>query len=131
VPNVGCHASADHVVLTRLPPAGPQSTRIGVGCFVDRDAVKGRDYELERLLPFWALTSEPDWVRAVTAEDEVARTADQSSAIRNPADRRGERRDARAGRRERASHARQLLIVEVQHSELPGAAQLDPTNPML
>ena len=27
-----------------------------------KDAVEGRDYELERLLPFWQRTSEQDWV---------------------------------------------------------------------
>ena len=36
--------------------------RSRVQCWlVDRDAVEGRDYQLERLLPFWQLTSEQDW----------------------------------------------------------------------
>lgn len=61
VPNFWCHASADHAVLTRLLPAGPQATQVSVQWLVDRDAVEGRDYQLERLLPFWALTSEQDW----------------------------------------------------------------------
>jgi Ring hydroxylating alpha subunit (catalytic domain) len=60
-PNFWCHASADHAVLTRLAPAGPELTRIRVQWLVDREAVEGRDYELERLLPFWRLTSEQDW----------------------------------------------------------------------
>jgi Rieske 2Fe-2S family protein len=61
VPNFWCHASADHAVLTRLTPAGPDLTRIRVQWLVDRDAIEGSDYELERLLPFWQLTSEQDW----------------------------------------------------------------------
>ena len=28
---------------------------------VHRDAIEGRDYTLERLLPVWQLTSEQDW----------------------------------------------------------------------
>jgi Rieske 2Fe-2S family protein len=48
-------------VLTRLTPAGPQCTRVTVQWLVDRDAVEGRDYDLERLLPFWQRTSEQDW----------------------------------------------------------------------
>ena len=61
VPNFWCHASADHVVLTRLLPAGPDRTRITVQWLVDLDAIEGRDYDLDRLIPFWRLTSEQDW----------------------------------------------------------------------
>jgi Rieske 2Fe-2S family protein len=61
VPNFWSHMSADHAVLTRLLPAGPGTTLVRVQWLVDRDAVAGRDYELEQLLPFWQLTSEQDW----------------------------------------------------------------------
>ncbi len=61
VPNFWCHASADHAVLTRLLPAGPQSTSIRVMWLVDEAAEPERDYTLDRLLPFWQLTSEQDW----------------------------------------------------------------------
>ena len=61
VPNFWSHMSADHAVLTRLLPDGPETTLVRVQWLVDRDAVAGRDYELERLLPFWQLTSEQDW----------------------------------------------------------------------
>jgi phenylpropionate dioxygenase-like ring-hydroxylating dioxygenase large terminal subunit len=47
--------------LTRLVPAGPQCTHVSVEWLVDEDAIEGRDYTLERLLPFWRLTSEQDW----------------------------------------------------------------------
>lgn len=61
VPNFWSHASADHAVLTRLLPDGPEATLVRVYWVVDMDAVEERDYQLERLLPFWQLTSEQDW----------------------------------------------------------------------
>jgi glycine betaine catabolism A len=61
VPNFWGHASADHAVLTRLLPAGPELTQIRVLWLVDEAAVAGRDYDLTRLLPFWQVTSEQDW----------------------------------------------------------------------
>jgi len=61
VPSFWIHASADHAVVTRLAPAGVGHTAIRVQWLVDRDARAGVDYELDRLLPFWQLTSEQDW----------------------------------------------------------------------
>ena len=60
LPGFWCHASGDHAVTTRVLPAGPTTTRTDVVWLVDADAQEGRDYELERLLPFWQLTSEQD-----------------------------------------------------------------------
>jgi Rieske 2Fe-2S family protein len=48
-------------VLTRLLPLGPEHTSIRVTWLVDGDVVEVRDYELDRLVPFWQLTSEQDW----------------------------------------------------------------------
>jgi Rieske 2Fe-2S family protein len=61
VPAFWLHASADHAVTTRVLPIGPLETRIDVTWLVDGSAEEGRDYELEKLLPFWQLTSEQDW----------------------------------------------------------------------
>src|SRR5207237_6607805 len=61
LPNFWNHSSCDHAVSTRLLPAGPQLTAIRVWWLVDANAVEGRDYQLEKLLPFWQLTSEQDW----------------------------------------------------------------------
>jgi Rieske 2Fe-2S family protein len=61
LPNFWNHSSCDHSVSTRLLPAGPQVTEIRVTWLVDAGAVEGRDYQLEKLLPFWQLTSEQDW----------------------------------------------------------------------
>ena len=61
LPNFWNHSSCDHGVSTRLLPAGPQRTAIRVWWLVDENAVEGRDYDLDRLTPFWQLTSEQDW----------------------------------------------------------------------
>jgi Rieske 2Fe-2S family protein len=61
MPNFWNHASSDHAVTTRLAPAGPQKTVVQVQWLVDENAVEGRDYTLDALLPFWQLTSEQDW----------------------------------------------------------------------
>jgi glycine betaine catabolism A len=61
MPNFWNHSSCDHGVTTRLLPAGPRMTKARVLWLVDRDAVEGRDYTLDALLPFWQLTSEQDW----------------------------------------------------------------------
>jgi glycine betaine catabolism A len=61
MPNFWNHSSCDHAVTTRLLPAGPRRTRARVLWLVDQDAVEGRDYMLDALLPFWQLTSEQDW----------------------------------------------------------------------
>ena len=61
MPNFWDHASGDHAVSTRLAPAGPGKTLVQVQWLVHEDAVEGKDYTLDALLPFWELTSEQDW----------------------------------------------------------------------
>ena len=61
LPNMWHHASCDHAVTTRLLPAGLQRTAVRVTWLVHQDAVEGRDYRLEDIMPFWQLTSEQDW----------------------------------------------------------------------
>ena len=61
LPNFWNHSSCDHGVSTRLLPLGPELTAIRVIWVVEENAVEGRDYDLEKLLPFWKLTSEQDW----------------------------------------------------------------------
>ena len=62
LPNFWNHSSCDHSVSTRLLPKGPQLTAIRVWWLVDQAAVEGQDYDLAKLMPFWQLTSEQDWV---------------------------------------------------------------------
>ena len=61
LPNFWNHASCDHAVTTRLLPSGLRTTQARVLWLVHEDAVEGRDYTLDTLLPFWQLTSEQDW----------------------------------------------------------------------
>jgi Rieske 2Fe-2S family protein len=61
LPNFWNHSSCDHSVSTRLLPGGAQLTLARVTWLVHEDAVEGRDYKLDDLLPFWQLTSEQDW----------------------------------------------------------------------
>ena len=62
LPNFWNHSSCDHGVSTRLLPVGPQLTAIRVWWLVNEKAVEGRDYDLAKLMPFWQLTSEQDWL---------------------------------------------------------------------
>lgn len=60
-PNFWQHASDDHAVSTRITPIDALTTQVDVYWFVHKDAVEGKDYDLDRLLPFWQRTSEQDW----------------------------------------------------------------------
>jgi len=61
LPNFWNHSSCDHAVTTRLIPAGLHLTKARVTWLVHEDAQEGVDYELDKLTPFWQLTSEQDW----------------------------------------------------------------------
>jgi len=61
LPNFWCHASCDHAVTTRLLPVGLHRTQVCVTWLVHTHAREGVDYKLEKLMPFWQLTSEQDW----------------------------------------------------------------------
>jgi Rieske 2Fe-2S family protein len=71
LPNMWHHASCDHAVTTRLVPAGLQRTAVRVTWLVHQDAVEGRDYRLEDIMPFWQLTSEQDWALCELAQKGV------------------------------------------------------------
>ncbi|HVR74848.1 MAG TPA: aromatic ring-hydroxylating dioxygenase subunit alpha [Planctomycetota bacterium] len=75
LPNFWNHSSCDHGVTTRLLPAGPRRTLARVTWLVRADAVEGRDYRLEDLLPFWQLTSEQDWKICAQAQKGVSSSA--------------------------------------------------------
>ncbi|MCH2385902.1 MAG: aromatic ring-hydroxylating dioxygenase subunit alpha [Pedosphaera sp.] len=77
VPNMWCHASCDHVVSTRLLPINKATTEVRVIWLVDAQAEEGKDYQLEKLMPFWQLTSEQDWSLC-----EAAQLGVQSSGYR-------------------------------------------------
>jgi Rieske 2Fe-2S family protein len=71
LPNMWHHASCDHAVTTRLLPAGLERTAVRVTWLVHQDAVEGRDYRLEDIMPFWQLTSEQDWALCELAQKGI------------------------------------------------------------
>lgn len=60
-PNFWCHASCDHAVTTRILPKDATTSLVRVTWLVRADAIEGKDYQLERLVPFWQQISEQDW----------------------------------------------------------------------
>lgn len=71
LPNMWHHASCDLAVSTRLLPARKFRTLVRVTWLVDEQAVEGRDYHLEDIMPFWQLTSEQDWTLCEFAQKGV------------------------------------------------------------
>jgi Rieske 2Fe-2S family protein len=74
-PNFWQHANDDHAVATRLAPIDPVTTEVVVSWLVHKDAVEGRDYALEKLMPFWQRTSEQDWTICEANQKGVASPA--------------------------------------------------------
>jgi len=72
LPNMWNHSSCDHAVTTRLLPAGRHRTAVRVTWLVDLDAVEGRDYRLEDIMPFWQMTSEQDWALCEQAQKGIS-----------------------------------------------------------
>ena len=72
LPNFWIHASCDHSVAVRLTPNGLDHTAIRMIWLVDEKAEEGKDYELDKLLPFWLLTAEQDWAICVNQQHGVS-----------------------------------------------------------
>jgi glycine betaine catabolism A len=75
LPNFWSHASCDHAVTTRLIPIGLHRTQVRVTWLVHAKALEGVDYNLEKLMPFWQLTSEQDWELCERVQRGVNSTA--------------------------------------------------------
>jgi glycine betaine catabolism A len=60
-PNFWQHSNGDYAAAARITPLGPALTAIRATWLVHKDAVEGRDYTLDRLLPLWSLTNDQDW----------------------------------------------------------------------
>ncbi len=71
LPNFWIHASCDHSVAVRLTPTALDHTAIRMLWLVDEKAEEGKDYELDKLLPFWLLTAEQDWAICVNQQRGV------------------------------------------------------------
>ena len=59
-PNSFCHALADHLFVFTAEPTGPQETLVTTRWYVHRDAIEGRDYQLDNLVALWLTTNRQD-----------------------------------------------------------------------
>lgn len=59
-PSTWNHFLPDHSLTFRVNPIGPQETEVTTTWLVDRDAVEGVDYDLERLSEVWLQTNDED-----------------------------------------------------------------------
>ena len=74
-PNFWQHANADHAVAARLTPLAADLTHVEGTWIVDKDAVEGRDYALDRLLPVWDRTNRQDWAICEAQQQGVSSPA--------------------------------------------------------
>ena len=59
-PNSFCHATGDFLFMFSAMPTGPRETVVTAKWLVHKDAVEGRDYEVERLIALWNTTNFQD-----------------------------------------------------------------------
>lgn len=59
-PNSWHHFMADHAVTFMVVPLGPDRTLVRTKWLVHKDAVEGRDYDLENLIHVWTMTNRQD-----------------------------------------------------------------------
>lgn len=60
LPNNWNHFQSDHVLAFRVLPLGPQQTQVTTKWLVHKDAVEGKDYDLERMTRVWLATNAQD-----------------------------------------------------------------------
>lgn len=60
-PNFWMDAVSDYMWTMRLTAISPSETNIDLCWLVDKDAIEGIDYEVDRLIEFWRITGEQDW----------------------------------------------------------------------
>lgn len=54
------HFLPDHAILFRVTPVSPNETELTTKWLVHKDAVEGRDYDLQRLIEVWTATNDED-----------------------------------------------------------------------
>ena len=60
-PNFWMDSVSDYMWTMRVTPVSPNETILDLSWLVDRHAVEGVDYNVERLTDFWRITGEQDW----------------------------------------------------------------------
>ena len=71
-PNFWQHTNCDYAAAARLTPIGPDETHVRGYWLVDAEAVEGRDYTLDRLLPIWDITNRQDWTICEDQQEGVS-----------------------------------------------------------
>lgn len=61
LPNFWMDAVSDYMWTMRLTAVSPSRTDLDLTWLVDKEAVEGTDYTVERLIEFWKITGEQDW----------------------------------------------------------------------
>eukprot|EP01126_Amoeba_proteus_P018849 TRINITY_DN1959_c0_g2_i25.p1 TRINITY_DN1959_c0_g2~~TRINITY_DN1959_c0_g2_i25.p1 ORF type:complete len:372 (-),score=60.44 TRINITY_DN1959_c0_g2_i25:943-2058(-) len=61
LPNYWIHLSSDYASSAQLFPLGPTQTGVKSAWIVHKDAEEGKDYSLDKLVPFWEKTNNADW----------------------------------------------------------------------
>jgi Rieske 2Fe-2S family protein len=74
-PNFWQHTNCDYAAAARLTPIGANETHVRGYWLVDAEAVEGRDYTLERLLPIWDITNRQDWTICEDQQEGVSSQA--------------------------------------------------------
>ncbi len=59
-PSVFSHVHADYAIFAHIMPLGPELTRVTCKWVVHKDAVEGKDYDLDRLVEIWGKTNIQD-----------------------------------------------------------------------
>ncbi len=60
-PNFWIDAVADYVWIMKITPINYGKTQVDITWLVDKKAIEGIDYTVERLTEFWKITAEQDW----------------------------------------------------------------------
>lgn len=60
-PNFWMDAVSDYMWTMRLTALSPSRTVIDLSWLVDKKAIEGKDYTVDRLTDFWRITGEQDW----------------------------------------------------------------------
>lgn len=61
LPTLWNHSNSDYSASTQVIPINPSQTKIKVSWLVHKDAVEGKDYNVESLTAVWKRTGEQDW----------------------------------------------------------------------
>lgn len=72
-PNTWNHFLSDHVLNFRMLPISATETEVTTTWLVHKDAVEGKDYDLQRLTEVWAATNDED--RRVVEENQIGVTS--------------------------------------------------------